>query len=708
MKMLDLPKISKRPFKKNEEFSDFPLPHYSYSSFVKFFTNPFMFNMNYKKQQYLDSTQNISGIVGKAVHKALEAFQGGNDDYPIQTEGEGLKAGLEVIEWYIMGMPDGFIKWSSTIPDKKKAIEKAVFAFSSYVSEYGWVKGEEVLATEMEIKKQINVEYKGEVLNMPIKLKGFIDIVIKRVPKGKKKAQLSPLDYKVVSKFSNPDKIDGAKMFQAILYYFLAYMEYGEKPYSMIYREIKHTKNRDGGKQVKEYEFVYEDHKLMFDFFFRAYDDVTRAVGNGEMVYVPNISDFYDADISIIAYTHKLDKEEEVALMMEEEQVDTITELLKRKLQLKQSMGDMIKKIEGNFAEAKTINYDKMKTIEEKIKMKLLTLGVSVDFVEKIHGSSVDRYLFKLAVGVRLREVKQKAEDIALLLGVDSVAINAQKGMSETVYMDVPRENRQFFDSIPMGNDGEEFNLSMGVSVMGEHVRKDIRKFPHLLVAGATGSGKSVFMESILQQLKDISNAELVLIDPKGTEMQHLKSQAVAYTSDIEEAEEILNNEVKEMNKRFKLLANEGARDVSKMKNKLPYRFIVFDEFGDFIAQNHKKIVKKTKKQTNVGVKKISETATITEHEVNVSQEIMKKIQLLSQKARAAGIHMIIATQRPSVDVITGAIKGNFPAKAVFKTAKSIDSRVVMDEDGAEKLLGKGDFLLSTDEGVERLQGYNV
>lgn len=710
--LIKIPKIEKRAKLDNERYKDFPLAHYSYSTFSKFCSNPFMFLMNYKQRVYLDSARNISGVMGNAGHAGLEAYQGGNDAYPVSNEEEGMVAALEVAEKYIEEMPEGFINFSTTIPTKAKAIEKVIFALNSYFNEVGWREDlEEVVGTEAGLKHYIDIEYKGKRIQLPIALKGFIDLVIRRVPEGKKKKRLSPLDYKFVRSFSKPDKIDGAKMIQAIEYFLLAYAEYGEEPYSMIYREIKHSKSRDG-VQVQEYEFVYAEHKLMFDFYFRLYDDMTKAIHENKMVYVPNINDIFDADISIIAYTHRLDKEEEVAIMMEEEQVDTITELLKRKLEKKNAMGDVIKSIQDKFAEAKSINYSKMKNIEEKIKMKLLTLGVSTNFVEKIHGASVDRYLFRLGTGNKLREVRSKAEDVALVLGVDSVVIDAQKGMSETVYVDVPVTERKFFDSLPQA-DG--YNLAMGVSIMGEVVRKDVRDFPHMLVAGSTGSGKSVFIEALLQQLKNVDETKLVLIDPKGTEMSHLKKDKSVeyYTSDIELAETRLKWEVIEMNMRFELLERHGVKDFEKLpknvKKKLGREFIIFDEFGDFIAQDYKIKRTKTKNKTHIGTKgKETYSADITEYEVNISQEILKHIQLLSQKARAAGIHMIIATQRPSVDVITGAIKANFPAKAVFRVAKSIDSRVVMDEDGAEKLLGKGDFLLSTDSGVERLQGYFV
>lgn len=673
-KLSTLPKVLKGDTQENDRFKDFPLAHYSYSTFSKFSTNPYMFLINYKQRKRFDSAQGISGILGKAVHAGLEAYR------KAKTEEKGIVAGLDIIQKYIEDTPEGYIKFSKTIDTKAKALEKGVFAFNAYNKEIGWREDtEDILGLEQEIVEYIKVEVNGKIVELPIKLKGFIDKVIKRVPKGLSEKRISPVDYKIVSKFSSEDKIDGAKMIQAVMYFFLAYVKYGEKPYSMIYQEIKHSKNKDTTiPQVKEYEMVYEDHKLMFDFFYRMYDDLTKSLNEGKAVYVPNINDMYDADISIIAYTHRLDDEEEVARQMIEEQVDTITDLLKKKLQKKQSMGDIIKKIESNFAEAKSINYKNMK-IEDAIKNKLLSLGVGVNYLKCFKGYTINRYLFEIGVATKLSELKNKTEDIALSLGVSSVTVGTQLGMVETIFVDIPVKDRKFLGSAPELDKKNPFNIAIGVDATGKCLRVDIRETPHMLIAGASGSGKSIFLESIINQLTKIEegSTNIIIMDPKIVEFSHLKGGRLQHITDSADMALKLEELVHQMDKRYKTLAEEKVRSIKDSK-KLSYTFVVIDEFGDLTSRG--------------GL---------------ISNSINDSIQILSQKARAVGIHLIIASQRVSTKIINGDIKANFPTKVVFKTAKVTDSVIIIDEKGAEKLLGKGDMLLTTDDGLVRLQGYS-
>jgi len=750
-KLNKLPVVTKLDKVENDRYKDFPLAHYSYSTFSKFSTNPFMFLVNYKQKVYFDSAQGVAGVLGKAVHSGLEAYQGGSDLFPVSNEEEGIVAGLKTIEEYLVGhletvlnqkgeeveemvggIPDGFIKYTTTIKDKAKLLEKAIFAFNAYVSEIGWrEKTEELIALEDEMIEDIDLTWKGKKIALPIKLKGFTDKLIRH------KKGLSPIDYKIVSKFSPEDKLDGAKMIQAVMYFLLTFAKYGEAPYSMRYQEIKHSLNSGKNKgmpQVKEYEMVYEDHQLMFDFFFRFYDDITMSLNEGRAVYVPNINDMFDADISIIAYTHRLDNEEDVAKQMIEEQVDTITELLKRKLEKKQSMGEIIKKIQERFADAKSINYEKMKT-HEAIKHKLLTLGVAVNYIETHNGATVDRHLFKIGVANKLKHLISNAEDISLALGVDSVSVGKQVGMIETIFVDVPVKERKFFEKLPKLDKNNLFNISIGVDALNNKIRKDIREAPHMLVAGATGAGKSVFIESIIQQLMKIDNTEFVLIDPKGTEMIHHKSsdKVINYFDDVWDTYVNFERQIAEMNRRFEILAKQKVRNIKDLKGvDMNYRFIFFDEFADFIVQNfiYNIDIHYVDYIDNTGAKMLknrvesnilnsfitnieSEGGSVLKVETksektNVSKEISRQVQMLVQKGRAVGIHMILATQRPSVKVITGDIKANFPVKVAFRVAKEVDSKVLLDVLGAEKLLGKGDMLYSDNDGIIRLQGYNV
>lgn len=629
---------------------------------VKFSTNPVLFKINYINKDRFDTTMGISGVLGSAFHQAMEVYYGGSDTLIPSNESEaieyGMKAGMDYLDKY----NDGFISYSKTIPNKQKAFDLFTFCFQSYIKEHPY-NPDTLVSVEEEIEERIDIVWKGKKLSLPVKMKGRLDKVEKIDNKLKIK------DYKTCYSFSDPEKIDGSKIIQSIVYYLLAYAKFEEEPYSVIFEEVKYSKNSDGTSQVRQYEIVYAENELYFDFFFRFYEDMIRAL-NGQMVYVPNVNTLYDNEVSIISYIHRLDIEETTAELLKLHKVENLTELLKKEIQSAGNMRKLMKTLEENFTSAKNLNYDKMKN-EEKIQTKLMEHGMMLQFDSKIEGSTVDLYRYTPSIGLKMSRVRNYVHDIEQVLGISGVRVLAPIQNSTMVGFEVPRADRKFPD-VPAGND---FNIAIGQTIMGEPRRFDIRQAPHLLIAGASGSGKSVFLGTLIEQLSRIPNTELHLFDPKRVELAMFKDKATEYQYDGKEIAVSLKHLVNEMNSRYEIMAQKGVRKIEEMTDgKFKYKFVVIDEFGDLIL--HETI-----------------NATLLE---------------LVQKARACGIHVIIATQRPSTKIISGDIKANFPIKIVFRTAKSVDSRVVMDEEGAEKLLGKGDMLFTGDHGVERLQGYNL
>jgi energy-coupling factor transporter ATP-binding protein EcfA2 len=668
---------------------NFPLTHYSYSTFVKFSTNPIMFKINYLNGDRIDTTTNISAVCGKAFHSAMECYHGFADDKAFALQ-KGLEQGIYFLNEY----PEGFIEYSTTIPTKQKAIEVFTFAYNSYVKERK--PSDEVIGCEMVLEHDVNVEYRGMTVHMPVKLKGVLD----RVDRAKR--GLKVYDYKLVNSFSDEDKIDGTKIIQAITYYFLAYAEFKEAPYSCTFQEVKRSQNRDGSPQVKEYEIVYEEYGLFFDFYFRFYEDITRAL-NGEMVYVPNVSTIFDNEVSVIAYINRLDVPEEAARQMQELRVTSITELLKSKIQNAGNMRKLLQAAEKNFVSSASLNYDQM-TIEDRIKTKLMEHGMLIEFHSKVEGHSFDLFRYNPSIGLKMSKIKAYAADIEQVVGSTGVRILAPIPNSTLIGFEIPRANRTFPTEIPKP---QGYELAMGVDIMGQDYRFDITKAPHMLVAGATGSGKSVFLNSVISQLQQVDNVEIHLYDPKMVELSRFRKgkNVTDYHDDIQDIHLALEYLVKEMNERYDKLAKAGARSVAELPE-MKRIFVVIDEFGDLTISN---VVLEehigTGEVYSKGPKMGEEKMTV--RKTNFSQEISKNILLLAQKARAAGIHLIIATQRPSTDIITGSIKANFPTKVAFRTAKEVDSRVLLDQAGAEKLLGRGDMLFNSDEGEVRLQGFN-
>lgn len=676
-----LPKVTKS--KTKFDVGSFPLSHYSYSAFVKFSTNPILFKIKYINHDVIDSTHSPAMVLGNAFHKAMEVYYGGTDEAVVVDEAGAIEMALKAGMGFLEAYPDGFITYNTTIPNKQKLFDKLSFAFNSYVKERPWSNGQEIVGVEELIEEKVDIIWRGKKLSLPIPLKCYTDKIIREDGK------LKIVDYKTCASFSDPDKIDAKKILQAVQYYFATYAKYGEEPYSMIFEEVKHTKNAKGGKQVQIYEMVFADNEQFFDFYLRFYDDVTRAI-SGEMVYVPNIDAFFDNEVAIVAYIHRLDVNEERAKQMKADKVENITELLKKKIQNAGNMRRLMKTVEEQFVSGKNLNYAIMNN-EDKIKTKLMEFGMMLDFDSKISGSSVDLYRFNPSIGLKMSRIRSFTADVEQVLGVSGIRVLAPIPGTSFIGFEVPREERSF-PELPSTGD---FNLAIGEDIMGEVYRFDIRTAPHMLVAGATGSGKSVFLSSVIKQLSQIDNCEIHLFDPKQVELAVHASDAnvVQHETGVINIYAGLKALVSEMNQRYEKLAQNGVRNIQDYEGEMSYKFVIVDEFGDLTM-----------------AKEVINTAEDGEKPVKsrVSKEISDLILILAQKARACGIHIILATQRPSVDIITGTIKANFPTKVAFRMAKAIDSQVLLDTDGAEKLLGKGDLLFSSSEGLQRLQGFNL
>lgn len=307
------------------------------------------------------------------------------------------------------------------------------------------------------------------------------------------------------------------------------------------------------------------------------------------------------------------------------------------------------------------------------------------DFKVKAHisdhkrGPAVTRYEVEPAPGVKVSKITNLAEDIALNLAATAVRIEPIPGKA-AIGIEVPNaelsgvrirevlETRDFLDA------KSKLTVGLGIDIGGETILADIGKMPHLLVAGSTGSGKSVcintLITSILFKAKP-DEVKFILIDPKMVELSNyngIPHLMVPVVTDAKKAAAVLNWSVLEMEKRYTRFANAGVRDMARYnashpEDKMPAIVIIIDELADLMMV--------------------------------AARDVEDAIARLTAKARAAGIHLILATQRPSVDVITGTIKNNVPSRIAFAVSSLVDSRTILDAGGAEKLLGKGDMLFS-------------
>jgi S-DNA-T family DNA segregation ATPase FtsK/SpoIIIE len=310
----------------------------------------------------------------------------------------------------------------------------------------------------------------------------------------------------------------------------------------------------------------------------------------------------------------------------------------------------------------------------------LKNFGIDCKLIQINRGPRITRYELQPAPGVKVSKITNLSKDIALSLAKSDLRIEAPIPGKAAIGIEVPNKNmsnvtlKEILESDEYINNYYDIPFAIGKDIAGQNIISDISGMPHLLIAGATGSGKSVCVNSlILSVLFKLTPDELkmILIDPKVVELNiynGIPHLLVPVVTDVNKAAQALNWAVQEMSNRYDLFAKKNVRDIDSYNTKekddrLPKILIVIDELADLMAASPK--------------------------------EVEDSITRLAQLARAAGIHLVIATQRPSVDVITGTIKANIPTRIAFSVSSYVDSRTILDTSGAEKLLGKGDMLYS-------------
>ena len=303
-------------------------------------------------------------------------------------------------------------------------------------------------------------------------------------------------------------------------------------------------------------------------------------------------------------------------------------------------------------------------------------------------GPLVTTVEFLPAAGTKLKNIAAAADDIAREMGVSSLRVEPVQG-TNLIGLEIPSQTPKTvdFEAILAQSPSPQGKLPicLGADVAGAPVWADLSKLPHLLVAGTTGSGKSVGLNTFILSLikyKKPSEVKFVLIDPKRIEFSVYNNQKYMFcpvVTDNTQATAVLEYLVQEMERRYGLFEQTMSKNLEAYNNDnspLPYLVCVIDEFADLMAADKK---------------------------------VEKAVQMLAQKARACGIHLILATQRPSVDVVTGVLKANFPARLAYKTASATDSRTILDAAGAEKLIGRGDALFLQANGeLKRVHGAYV
>ncbi len=316
-----------------------------------------------------------------------------------------------------------------------------------------------------------------------------------------------------------------------------------------------------------------------------------------------------------------------------------------------------------------------------RLEKTLSEFNVAGKVINVMVGPTITRYEFQPAPGVKVNKVVGLSNDIALSFAAAAVRIEAPIPGKSAVGIEIPNENkemvvfRELVESRSFSKSHSPLVIALGKDVTGKHLAWDLKNAPHLLIAGATGSGKSVCINSILGSLlyrADPNQLRIALIDPKKVELSlysDLPHLCAPVISDVRWVVKFLKWMCREMDSRYQLLSDLGTRNIEEYNNvmesneKLPYVVVIIDELADLM--------------------------------MTAPSDVEAYICRLAQMARAVGIHLILATQRPSVDVITGLIKANFPSRIAFAVSSQADSKTILDGTGAEKLLGNGDLLFS-------------
>ncbi|NDV70067.1 DNA translocase FtsK [Dysgonomonas sp. 25] len=354
----------------------------------------------------------------------------------------------------------------------------------------------------------------------------------------------------------------------------------------------------------------------------------------------------------------------------------------------------------------KGVDMEEQNANKSKIINTLLNYGIEITSIKATVGPTITLYEIVPKAGVRISKIRNLEDDIALSLSALGIRIIAPMPGKGTIGIEVPNKDPQIVSMNSVINSKKfqectfDLPVALGKTITNDVFIFDLCKMPHLLVAGATGQGKSVGLNAIITSLlykKHPAEMKMVLVDPKMVEfniysriekhyLAKLPDAEKAIITDVTKVTQTLNSLTKEMDDRYELLMEAGVRNIKEYNEKfrkrrlnplkghrfLPYLVIIIDEFGDLI--------------------------------MTAGKEIEMPIARIAQKARAVGMHMVIATQRPTTNIITGTIKANFPARMAFRVTSQIDSRTILDMSGANQLIGRGDMLFSQGSDLIRIQ----
>lgn len=679
------------PEQVNELLSNFLINSWSYSKVTSFARNEKAFEMQYIFGLY--AKKSASAIAGNAYHESLRWF--------FQNLQEGKEIDLVEMEQvafeYIEEVSAKDWKLQKTTPTIEEARNKATTTCAALLKNFLKEKG---LYLD-EVAKVIDVERKGEAfvtvngVDIPMPCHFVIDLVVET-----KEGKTIIIDHK--SKASYTDEQEAALVIgiQAITYVIGYEAMTGKTIDEVWFIENKHSQNKDKSAQLQKFAVqIDQDTRRLYEaLLYEPLKRMLAAVNDADYTYLINQSDNFVDQAELYDFWARTMISEVDDFNVEESKRHLVGQRLKkiRDASTASISPQVIKKFKENASAF--INYDlsnKDMTAQQKIEHVLRSFGIQIQVAHTFSGYSSCTFLLEVSAGTKITNISQFRLNIAAALDVANVRIGTELVVHENKSF-LPIEYAKRSDKtlvwdkslvsgrkIPIGVDNFDHTLFWDL---------DNHATPHLLVCGSTGSGKSVFLRSTLEYAQEAGVKNVVILDPK-YEFTAYKGKANV-CNDIIEIENTMAQLVEYMNQ----LVKEGKKE---------HTLIIFDEFADAVANSRRGNDLKEYGYVNTGMYANGQPK-MTKQQIGELKSLEENLRILAQKGRSVGIRIIAATQRASSKVITGDAKVNFPVQVCFRVAKEIDSRVVLDEAGAESLAGYGDGLIKSPEylGTKRFQAY--
>lgn len=663
-------------------FSHFLINSWSYSKVTQFARHEKAFEMVYI---YGESTKKSSTtIAGQAYHRALQSF------FEAKKKGETLDiVELEKIVFeHVESIEPKYWKIQKTTPTveecRQKAIKTSTALLNNFFSEIGTYLDEIVNIIDVELSCSEFLTING--VDIPLPCNAKIDLVVETKNDG-----VVIIDHKSKASFSDEEELKLSIGLQAITYVNSYEAKTGNIVSGVWFVENKYSKNKDNSQQLRAFKVSLDDdtRRLYEALLYEPLRSMLSAVNDPDHVYVINDSDNFVEKAQIYDFWAKTMIAEVEDFNIHPLKKDLIKNRLKKIRDA--SLATVNPKIIQRFREnaAEFIQYDltnKNMTNEQKIEHILRSFGIITKVAYNFSGYSSNTYLLEVSAGVKISSVQGYRLDIASALNVSNVRIPSELTVHEgksylSIESSKKRDKDLIFDSslvtgmkIPLGKDNYEKVVYWDL---------DNHATPHMLICGATGSGKSVSLQSTIEYAKLAGVDKIVILDPKYEFTNYNHSRIEVY-NEIEEIEKAMKQLVAEMNQ----LVKDGAKQKT---------LIIFDEFADAVAQSRSGNELKVYEDVHSG-NYSNGNPKFSRKQVGEEKSLEENLRILLQKGRSTGFRIIAATQRASTKIITGDAKVNFPVQVCFMVPKEMDSRVVLDEPGAESLAGKGDGLIKSPE----------